>query len=122
MDNKVLRFIIDLLSNIIFLAIIAILISVGIIKDPDTSTSLLVATISIVVLLLIYLGTKWIKQSYNNTFENENSATNAIKKRILMFDSYENLRICGTSCTSIFSLFDAYVEAMVNGKSIFVCI
>jgi len=106
--------------HIIFLSIVAILVSAGVFHEPHIETSILVIVIALIIILSVLLILGWIKREYDEIYNDEKHARSAILKELNKRKRYENLRVCGTSCTSIFSLFDEYSNAIGNGKRIYV--
>ena len=106
------------LIHIIFLSIVAILVSTGVFHEPHIETSILIIVIALIIILIVLLILSWIKREYDEIYNDEKHARSAILKELNKRKSYEYLRVCGTSCTSIFSLFDEYSNAIANGKRI----
>ena len=106
------------LIHIIFLSIVAILVSTGVFHEPHIETSILIFIIAFIVILIVLLILSWLNRDYDELYSNEKHARSAIKKEINARKKFEYLRVCGTSCTSIFTLFDDYSNAIANGKRI----
>ena len=106
------------LIHIIFLSIVAILVSTGVFHEPHIETSILIVIIAFIVILIVLLILSWLNRDYDELYSNEKHARSAIKKEINARKKFEYLRVCGTSCTSIFTLFDDYSNAIANGKRI----
>ena len=106
------------LIHIIFLSIVALLVSVGIFHEPHVSTSILIIIASIIIILLVLLIISWVTREYDNIYKDEKHAKPAIEKALKSYRKYEYLRICGASCTSIFNLFNEYSDAIANGKRV----
>ena len=106
------------LVHIIFLSIVAILVSTGVFHEPHIKTSFLILIFAFIVSLVVLLILSWLHRDYDKIYSNEKHARPAIKNELNGNKKYEYLRVCGTSCTSIFTLFDDYSNAIANGKRI----
>jgi hypothetical protein len=121
MNNTIIKYIIDAIGNVVFLAATTILtLILG--SQPSIPVTFMVLSIALLCLSIAAIYLNWLSSPYYKSFANEEGSHQQIKNKLRKFSDYENLRICGTSCTSIFSLFDFYVEAMANGKSLHICI
>lgn len=121
MRYKFIKIFNDVVSNIIFLALIAILISILGLQTNPSIYVFIIALLLIFFLSFTLLANK-LNQPFNKYFLNEKDTYPFLIKILKTYKYYENLRICGTSCTSIFYLFDDYVQSIANGKSLTVCI
>lgn len=110
------------LIHIAYLSIIGLLIASGIFKEPNVSSSIFLGAIAIFGILIIALLLSWINKPYNKRFEDENSAIESIRQVLEKSSGFETIRVCGTSCTSIFELFEEFTQAIVDKKRVFVCI
>ncbi len=106
------------LIHIIYLSIVAILVSIDVFHEPHIGTSILILIIAFIVILIVLLILSWLNRDYDELYSNEKHARSAIKKGIKARKKFEYLRVCGTICTSIFTLFDDYSNAIANGKRI----
>jgi len=120
MENKIIKFCVELFSHVVFIAFLAILnVIIGAkINIPD---SLYILSISLLILSCASIYFKWKSTPFDRAFNDESSAYPLIGRMVSELDGYENLRICGASCTSVFSLFDEYVNAMSEGRSLHIC-
>lgn len=71
-----------------------------------------------IIILVVLLIISWINREYDDIYKDEKHAHTAIKEALTSYKKYEYLRVCGTSCTSIFTLFHEYSDAIANGKRI----
>lgn len=108
------------LIHIIFLSIVAILVASGVFHEPHIDTSIIIIVVAIIIILIVLLILSWINREYDEIYKDEKHAKSAIIKELTTNKKYEFLRVCGTSCTSIFTLFDEYSNAIANGKRIWV--
>lgn len=121
MRDRLIKFSNDVVSNIIFLALIAALISIlGL--QPNPSIYVFIIALLLILFLSFTLLANKLNQPFNKYLLNEKDTYPFLIKILKTYKYYENLRICGTSCTSIFYLFDDYVQAIAGGKSLTVCI
>ncbi len=104
--------------HIIYLSIAAIIVSTGLLDEPHAIAAILIITIAGSLILIVILVLTWLNREYDKIYQDEKSAIHDISKEISSGKNYENLRVCGTSCTSIFSLFHEYSNAIANGKKI----
>lgn len=105
-----------LLLHVFFLGIVTILVSTELFHEPETYQALLIVALILNMLLLVLYLHAWLTRPYTSAYSNEKQANEAIKSHIENHSRYQNLRISGTSCTSIFTLFKPYVQAMAHGK------
>lgn len=122
MLSRILAHLREFLLHIIYLSIIGVLVAIGLFEEVELNVSLILIGAAIIGALLITLLMIWLSRSYDEQFDNERDALPRLRRILRSNNTYESIRVCGTSCTSIFELFEDYALAIANKKRVYVCI
>ena len=77
------------LVHIIFLSIVALLVSLGVFHEPHVSISILIIIASIVIILVVLLIISWANREYDNIYKDEKHAKSVIEKALKSYKKYE---------------------------------